>query len=1074
MAFINEDDLERAAIHQFEAQLGYPHVNCLHVEHLARTSRREVFDRERLLAALRRINPDLSVSVCEKAVLRLCDGWQGMPVFLANYEFYQLLTKGIEIKTTNAQGRDAIQTVRILDFQRAENNDFLLVSQLWIESETIRAERRPDLLVFINGLPLVFVELKRPDKPLEEAYDDNLMRYRDRIPQLFVPNVACVLSNGAEAKVGAYNAKYKFFKDWLRTIEDKDAVQPLNKKQAKASEKSLEFLIGSFFRKETLLDYIENFVLYEKERETKIVAQNHQFLGVNNALKSYEEKKGDAQANGLGTFWHTQGSGKSFSILFFTEKLRRKFVGDFTFLIITDRDDLDRQIHKQYVRTGIIADGKNAEKVRPANSRELREWLQGNKRYVFTLIHKFRPEQRGQRYPLLSDRRDIIVIVDEAHRTQYADLADNMRLGLPNARYLAFTGTPLIQSGITSKYFGPVISEYNFAQSIEDEATVPLFYNRRVPQVQIANDQLQEDYEAIVSGEDLTAEQVEKLEDKFIREYEVLKRDDRLETIAKDIVAHFPNRGYLGKGMVIAIDKFTAVRLYDKVKYHWDETKKQLQRDMYKGKSEIERQQAQQKFKWMQETQMAVVISSEDGEDEKFANKNLNIALHRKRMNEDDDKGHDIEDNFKDENHPLRLVFVCAMWLTGFDAPTVSTLYLDKPMQNHTLMQTIARANRVTAHTVNGTSKINGEIVDYYGVFRNLKKALAVYAQGSHTNGVQVEKIVEPADVLRNLLRAAIDQASEFCEKEPGFDIKIALNEKNAQHNTMLLEDFADLILAKDDWKKTFGIHQNLIADLFAACQPDILRIGTFKQEADLFKMLRGVVDRKGTITDDLYAVAEKVSGLLDVSVLAEPDPKYGFDKTWRVDLSRLDYEKLRQEFDTTKHKNIAIADIREFLEAKLQILIRQNPSRAKFRERYEALLQNYREGQMSAEILVDEFTAFMQSLEEEEQRHIKEGLAPEELVIFDLLEKPRLTPNEKAKVKETAQYLIARLREEQQKLFVADWHKNHLTRLQVEMVVNQILHDYLPETYTRTEFAECKQIVFSSLLEHRIQNIIL
>ena len=1068
MAFLSEDDIEQAALKVLTRQLGYTHLNCLHTDAFQRSSRKDVFDHARLLAALQRLNPALSASVLHQAAATLTANRSTLSLYEANREFYQLLTRGIEVKTTTAQGRDELRTVRVLDFNHPDQNEFVVVSQLWIESET-GAERRPDLLLYINGLPLIFIELKRSDKPLQNAYDDNLVRYRDLIRQLFVPNVACVLSNGAEAKVGAYNAKFRFFKDWLRVVEDKDNAAPLSKKTIQANDKSLEHLLLSFCPKATLLDYIENFVLYKTEFELKIVAQNHQFLGVNNALRAYEARKDHPTENGLGTFWHTQGSGKSLSIVFFTEKLRRKYVGDFTFLIVTDRDDLDTQIFKEYVRSGVISDAKGAPKARPAGSSQLRDWLsKDNRRYIFTLIHKFRPEQKGKRYPLLSDRRDIIVIVDEAHRTQYADLAENMRIGLPNARFLAFTGTPLIQSGITERFFGEVVSEYNFAQSIEDEATVPLFYNRRVPQVQIANDDLQADYEEIVSGEDLTAEQIEKLENKFIREYEVLKRDDRLEIIAKDIVKHFPNRGYLGKGMVVTIDKFTAVRLYDKVKYHWNETIKNEQRAALKAPSRSIKDELQQKIKWMQQTEMAVVISAEDGEEEKFANKDLLIKPHRERMGELDDNGHDIEDNFKDDEHPLRLVFVCAMWLTGFDAPTVSTLYMDKPMQNHTLMQTIARANRITAYLINGISKLNGEIIDYYGVFKNLKKALAVYAQGSQTNGVQVEKIVESKDVLKNLLKAVLEQCVTYCRETVEFDPLQLVAETDKLRRTALLEDFGDMILAKDDYKKKFVVLQNTISDFYAACQPEILQDAEVKTEADIFKALRGVIDRKKNDDDRLANAAQKVSSLLDVSVLAEPESNYSIDekKTFTVDLSRLNYEKLRQEFQQTKHKNIAVADIRAFIEAKLQQMIAQNPSRATFRERYEALLQGYNDNRLSVDVLVDEFTAFMQTLEEEQQRHLREGLTLEELVVFDLLEKPKLTPTEKEKVKTTARTLLTRLKEEKDNLLVPDWHRDNITKLQVEMVINQILNDYLPDSYDKPIFEEKKRIVLSNLID--------
>ncbi|MFN9110937.1 MAG: UvrB domain 3-containing protein, partial [Bacteroidota bacterium] len=373
-------------------------------------------------------------------------------------------------------------------------------------------------------------------------------------------------------------------------------------------------------------------------------------------------------------------------------------------------------------------------KCRPANSEELRAMLQTNTRYIFTLIQKFRYD-KGRQFPLLSDRNDIIVIVDEAHRSQYKSLAENMRAGLPNAQYLAFTGTPLLGSRkLTEDWFGANVSEYNFKKSIEDGATVPLYYHKRVPEVLLQNNDIDNDLADIVSDENLTDQQQERLEREFAQEVSVLKADDRLETIAKDIVYHFPRRGYLGKGMVVTFDKFTAVRMYDKVRRLWEEEKRNLQREINECGDLEQKAELKIRLEWMRRVDMAVVVSEEAGEDEKFRNAGLDISTHRRLMQGVDANGKDLESRFKDPKDPLSLVFVCSMWLTGFDAPTVSTLYMDKPMKDHTLMQTIARANRVTDYTIMGKTKTNGLVVDYYNIFRNLKKAFASYG-GDETGG---------------------------------------------------------------------------------------------------------------------------------------------------------------------------------------------------------------------------------------------------------------------------------------------------------------------------------------------------
>lgn len=352
----------------------------------------------------------------------------------------------------------------------------------------------------------------------------------------------------------------------------------------------------------------------------------------------------DKHAGKLGVFWHTQGSGKSFSMIFYVRKIFRKTAGNFTFLVVTDRDDLDGQIYRNFLHTGTV---KKEERCRPKNSEELREFLGTNKRMVFTLIHKFR-WPKGKKYPRLSERDDIIVIVDEAHRTQYEDLAVNMREGLKNAQFVAFTGTPLLgRARKTNQWFGEYVSEYNFQQSIDDGSTVPLFHQKRVPEVLIQNQDLSEEFYEILEDENLDDVQQEKLERRFAKETEVIKRDDRLDTIARDIVGHFPNRGYLGKAMVITLDKFTAVTMYDKVQHHWKEAIRELRAKINKAKTE-EKGHLKAKLDWMKRVEIAVVVSAEADEDKKFAARNLDIKPHRQKLEAVDAEGHDIEFNFKD------------------------------------------------------------------------------------------------------------------------------------------------------------------------------------------------------------------------------------------------------------------------------------------------------------------------------------------------------------------------------------------------------------------------------------------
>ena len=713
---ITEDMIEQAAIKALQERHNYTVLNCMTEEPdtlpdgTGRKDKKQVVLPDVMLESLCQINPDIPEQTVRTVVDELCHTPVSGDLMLTNYQNYQKIRNGITVEY-NKDGKKTSNIFRLLSYNDALSNTFTVASQMWIKGET--HWRRPDLIIFINGFPLVFIELKNSNIPVKNAYDINLKNYLKNIPYLFNYNQICVLSNGMETRLGSFAAGYEFFFEWLKVENEKENP---DRKAIRENCTSLEYFIAGLCEPKNLLDYIENFILYDRRR-TKIIAKNHQFFGVNNAYDAFlhrEELKGK-----LGVFWHTQGSGKSYSMVMLARKIKHKCIGNFTFLIVTDREDLDTQIYKNFLRTEFITD---KDKVQPANSKQLREELKTNKSILFTLIHKFRYD-KGKKYPVLSERDDIIVIVDEAHRTQYKDLAENMRTGLPNAQFLAFTGTPLLGAKrLTNAWFGDYVSEYNFAESIKDNATVPLYYVKRVPEVELQNDFLDSDFAEILEEENLTDTEQRRLENHYAKELEVIKRDDRLDAIAQHIVYHFPRRGFRGKGMVISVDKFTAVKMYDKVSYYWKEEIKNLNAQITKTKDAAEKLRLKDLVDYMCKVEMAVVISEDADEEAKFAAEGLSIKPHRDRMNKVDENGFDIEDNFKDPNNPLQLVFVCAMWLTGFDAPSVSTLYLDKPMKGHTLMQTIARANRV----YNG--KECGLIIDYLDVFKYLKRVLADYA----------------------------------------------------------------------------------------------------------------------------------------------------------------------------------------------------------------------------------------------------------------------------------------------------------------------------------------------------------
>lgn len=1065
--FISEDQIERALLQKLQHVHGYDVLDCNTEERedladgSGRADKREVILLDRLRAAAVELNPGIPAAVIDGALERLIERRTAMLPVPANRDVYELIRDGVPVEFDDAQGRPQQGRVRVIDFENPERaeNRFLAVSQLWIKGE--KGFRRPDVLLYVNGLPLVFIELKNSNVKLRTAFDDNLANYNAEIPHLFLANALCVLSNAIETRVGSFAADWEFFFPWLRAEDEK---QKVDRKEIAQKGLSLEGVIEGLLPRRRLLDYVENFVLYHQGK-TKIIAQNHQFLGVNKAFEVFRGR--ETRKGKLGVFWHTQGSGKSFSMIFYARKIFRKLGGHFTFVIVTDREDLDGQIYRNFLDTGAVS---KAEAAQPKDSAELRKYLGQQKRLVFTLIQKFR-WPKGQVYPLLSERSDIVVIVDEAHRTQYKDLAENMRAGLKHAQFLAFTGTPLLgRERKTNQWFGDYVSEYNFQQSMDDGATVPLFYQKRVPEVLNQNTNLSDDFYALLDEANLDEAQQEKLERQFATELEVIKRDDRLEKIATDIVQHFPARGYLGKGMVISVDKFTTVKMFDKVERLWKEEIKRLTGRVSKVASDGEKSGLKKKLDWMKRVEMAVVISEEAEEEKKFAKQKLEIARHRKRMTALDAEGHDIETNFKDPEHPLQLVFLCAMWLTGFDAPTVSTLYLDKPQKDHTLMQTIARANRVTSWKIGGVEKKNGEIIDYYDFTRSLKKSMKDYGQGGEGT---VEPPVQDKVELFKLLDDAIAQGLAFCRTNSVNLAKIA-EAGDIFKQVAAFEQYADALVRKDDLRKAFSVHENTITSLYEACKPEVLGQPVVRSVA-VFQYLRGVIDAIVQQTD-ISEVVLKVGELLDASVVVDKTraAAVGERETYQIvqrgkiwDLSKIDFEKLRKDFKQAEYRNIEIADLRAFLEKKLEQMLQQNRSRKDFAERLRLIIERYNAGGSSNENYFEELVKFTRDLREEQGRHAREGLNEDELEVFDLLKKEKMTQAEDKKVKLAAKSLLERLTNGRPKVLVQEWFKDTQSKHQVATVVEEVLHEHLPESYDRVLFkAKCEE-VFSLVLDH-------
>lgn len=1058
-AFISEDDIEQAICNRLsQPEYGWERIACDpsvqaqdDVSKTGRSSVKECILPEVFRKALKRINPQVDAAIIDRIVDEYRRDFSGTDMVDVNYRLYNQIRNGYKVDVRNEKGDD-FEIVKLIDFEHIENNNFHCVNQMWIKGHY--RYRRPDVLLFVNGLPVVFMELKNSTVKLEESYNKNLVSYRQDIPNIFALNQICVLSNGLQTKIGAWNAGFDFFFEWLRIDDEKEK---LDREQIAEHGLSIQILIDGLFKKERLLDYIENFIFFDNKR-TKIIAKNHQYLGVNNLMKNVGKRK---ELNGkLGVFWHTQGSGKSYSMVMFVRKVRRKLHGNFTFLVITDREDLDTQIHKTFVRSEVIGE---KEECQPKNSAQLREYLMSNKPMLFTLIHKFQYD-KNKRYPVLSERDDIFVLVDEAHRTQYKQLAENMHTGLPNANYIAFTGTPLLGSKrLTNQWFGNYVSEYNFAQAIEDGSTVPLFYSRRVPEVGLNNNWLDSDVAEIVEDEQLNAREQELLENSASRIIEVIKREDRLEKIAQDIAHHFPRRGFLGKGMVVSVDKYTAVKMYNKVQHYWAEEKKELVKLRNKASEKEERDRLTSILNYMDNVDMAVVISEEAEETEKFQKQGLDITLLRKKMNEITPDGKDIEDRFKDKNDKLQLVFVCAMWLTGFDVPSLSTLYLDKPMKGHTLMQAIARANRVFPE------KTCGIIVDYVNVFKYMQQALSDYA----ANGEDGDSPAKNIDQLISNIDKCILQCEEFLS-----GIRISIKEIIEEIDTLeQLEMFRQAyvrILEKDEWKERFKVLASLLIKLYDASKPEIFERGWHNEKFAPICYLYGLFTNQ--VNDEkLERAKNRMAQKLDQSVSStdrvSDEADWVIHQGKVIDLSSLDIDSIRTEINQTPYKALEIEDLRLFIEQVLKQLINKNSTRVSFSERYKNIIDRYNAGGSENEDYYEKLLQLIEELKKEQSRSTDMGLEEEELEIYDLLIQGRkLTKAEEQKVKLAAKNLYQKLVAEKDKVMVVDWYKDEQPRQRVLSLIQISLNDDLPESYDRITFTDKTNLLLNHFMDMAMQ----
>ncbi len=1022
---------------------------------LGRLSDREVVLRREVDEALRRLNPGLPDEAYQEALAQVTADDITKPLVQMNEDKYRLLRDGVPVKYRDETGQLKERRLKLVDFDDPANpkkNHFLVVRELWVQGRLWR--RRPDVICYINGLPLVFIELKRYDQHVDKAFKKNYSDYLDTIPHLFHWNALILISNGVDAKYGSITSIVEHFSRWKRLREEdpepaKD--QPL-----------LPMLLRGMLDKATLLDLVENFILFDRsEGEVqKIVARNHQYLGVNRVIaKLLSEEPGaqaDVEAGRLGVFWHTQGSGKSYSMIFLTEKIHRRISAKYTFVVMTDRNELDEQIFGTYTNCGAATN----KKAKARDGKGLEKLLKDNHRYVFSLIHKFH-RLVDEAY---SPREDIIVISDEAHRTQYGRLAINMRKALPRAKFIGFTGTPLIDNAekqMTKEVFGDYISIYDFQRAVADEATLPLFYENRGEKLEIIdpeiNKRINDRIEAAKAAGDLDPEQEEKLYRDIARDYPILTSPTRLGKVAEDFVKHYHQRWQTGKAMMVCIDKITCVKMYDLITMEWQETWQALEAKVVAeeecfakaGKTPDKFLQGHRaQVEWMKATEICVVISQEQGEVDEFRKWGLDIVPHREKM-----VHRDLDLEFKKPEHPFRVAIVCAMWLTGYDVKCLATLYLDKPMKGHTLMQAIARVNRV------GGGKKNGLIIDYNGMLKSLRQALATFAQG---DGKQVDM-----NILRDDTEAlseygqSIKAAQEFLAG-CGFNLDELIAATGFDKQALILRG-VNTICETDELRKIFEVMAEDISARFRGLFPNPGLYAYDKQENAISALYNRLQESRET--PDVSEMLQALYDVVDTAVTT--DTSTVNETPIRYEMTKIDVSRLKAEFDRTC-PNIKMLNLREKIEKRLQAMVARNPTRVDLYERYQEIVAEYNKDKDAVEVqkVFDDLFRFNDNLDQEQRRYLREGLDNEDqLAVFDLLQKETLTRNEREKIKEVAKDLLKKLLSG--KLQIDHWREKATAQAQVKAEIIRHLFVSLPGSgYANDEISAKAEMIFAHLYQ--------
>ncbi|MEG6572804.1 type I restriction endonuclease subunit R [[Clostridium] cellulosi] len=1017
-----ESEIEKMAIEEL-VKLGYAYLSGPDIAPDAlfaeRNSYSEVLLKKRLTDAVVRLNPNLSYDVILEAVNKVAR-ISSSNLVADNEAFHKMLVDGVPVEYRK-NGDIVGDYVKLVDFSEdgVDNNEFLVVNQFTVIENN--NNKRPDILLFINGIPMVLFELKNPadeNATIRKAYDQ-ICTYKATIPSLFTYNEICVISDGLEAKAGSLTAPFSRFSTW----KTKDGIN-----EASQFEDQLTTLIHGLCNKKTLLDYIRNFVTFEKskteDKKTKIIkvetvkkiAAYHQYYAVNKAVKSTIEAAKAGGSKKAGVIWHTQGSGKSLSMVFYAGKLVQT-LNNPTIVVITDRNDLDDQLFDTFAGNSDLLrqPPKQAE-----NCEHLKELLKvASGGIVFTTIQKFIPDDDSSVYELLSERDNIVVIADEAHRTQYGfnaklrDIRDEnkqivgqriaygfakyLRDALPNATFIGFTGTPVEkQDANTPAVFGNYIDIYDIAQAVEDKVTVKIYYESRLAKVHLT-----EEGKKLIEEFDRELEEVDEKDEakaakmKWAKLEAIVGNKERLATLAKDIVTHFEDRQkvFEGKAMIVAMSRRIAVDLYNEIiklrpEWHSD--------DLDKGAIKV-----------------VMTSSSSDGPE---MQKHHTTKEQRKMLAQ----------RMKDENDPLKIVIVRDMWLTGFDVPCLNTMYIDKPMKDHNLMQAIARVNRVFK------DKPGGLIVDYIGIAPNLKKALSFYAESggkgvpAETQARAVEIMLEKLEVVRQILH--------------GFDYSSFFNAEVKDKLSIILRA-EDFILSADDKKARFVKEVTLLSQAYALAKPDKATV-THAEEIAFFQAVKARLTKFETSGESGINYESVIKNIVD-SAIASDEVVNIFDAAGieKPELSILSDEFL-MEIKGMKHKNLAIELLKKILSDEIKVRSKYNLTKSKsLMEMLTSALKRYQNNLLTTAEIIEELIRIAKEIKNADRRGEELGLSEDELAFYDALE----TNDSAVKVlgDETLRTIARELADKVRKNATIDWTLKESVRAKLMVLVRRTLNKY-------------------------------